>query len=940
MTRPTTLLLALALALGVAPSAEAHTRAHETLNDWLDHAWSAKAKGDYAGAEEAFLHVLENGDDEKKQLAALELGYVMLRVDRPEKAFDYFEVAATVGDEERRQQAREALKHIVGLMSEKALDAEATGLPHEADEWMARALEYDARRGVAASPFLLLQRAYLHLWRGDGDAARAAFEEVIAADDGELGQRAKAELAYIVDHPPPPAVPRPPEDELLDAANKARAEGRLADARVALKEAAAAGVPAARIALEEAYVMLLDLNAPERVEARVAASDWTDAEIELLSDIRVRFTMATGSDDEAIAALAKLELESLPTPASLRAQQAAAGGDFERARELLVGATAEGWSLQRVELGLAYLGIQELGAESERLRDPVAWTEEDFAAVDRIRGHLLNARTGPDARLRHRAAEDDAGLYDTNLVRARKAARAEPPDPEAAIGWYETAREQGAPTELVDMELAYLWLNLEAAARAGIEELGEEPDPDALAELETAAKEAQDNAQEHLLAVVRDDDDELLYLQSAQLHLGWIAVSRTLWREALDWFEQARVGQAAPLTRAALYGLGYVYASRNQLELAEARWEEAAADPDPDNADDAAYAELARKALDEMSTRWLGRAMKRDQDGDVDGAREDYERARLAGADPQVVALYRGFMEKRIKRYKEARVQLRIAADGEDPEMADQAAAELSYLPRVAWGDLYLEGFGQARILPTRGFNFVPTLRVRGYLHPIAVVPIDAYIFVQITRDSASISETPTGLPLIYADNTLMLGGGLLARLWKNRIGIYAQLAAAYSLIRSEPERERWELDFRIGAYLGLQLPGCTPDPQLGKPGARWEKELCAELYSELTYVSRFDHNLFFMARGRVGLHYLVTGPVAWAPMGEVRLFKDLDNDYYNNLIDFGVLHRWRLLTPFGLDLSVGLHAGTYFGLENVDPAPDPLAYLDFRFLLATYIVF
>jgi hypothetical protein len=231
----------------------------------------------------------------------------------------------------------------------------------------------------------------------------------------------------------------------------------------------------------------------------------------------------------------------------------------------------------------------------------------------------------------------------------------------------------------------------------------------------------------------------------------------------------------------------------------------------------------------------------------------------------------------------------------------------------------------------------VPTLRLRGFLHPFAKVDLDPYVFVQISRDIASRSEGPEGYPLIYADNHLMFGGGLQFRFWKKRVGLFVQAGPAFNLVRPEGS-PLVEPDVRVGAFVSLLLPACHPLAQ--KDGARNERALCADIYSEAVYVSRFDHNLLAILRGRLSLTYLVTGPVAWEPYVEGRVLKDIRDDYWNNLADVGVGHRWRLLEPVALELMLGVHGGAYFGLENVDPAPAELGYAEFRVQLGGYASF
>ena len=413
-------------------------------------------------------------------------------------------------------------------------------------------------------------------------------------------------------------------------------------------------------------------------------------------------------------------------------------------------------------------------------------------------------------------------------------------------------------------------------------------------------------------------------------------------------------------------------------------------------------AEETAQAAPKAAWEWMDLCWAKKAEGDLTAARAALEEARSAGSDPQLLALELGYLDLLEGDSDSARVHFAEAADGADPDLAARAAAEreqiqdtqvestfaepteasfgpqyaalkagyealaaedpkaarahfleakkgddpnysaqaraeLRHLPKPAWADVYFGGYGWVRATEPSSSDFVPTLRLRGFLHPIINVDLDPYIFVQVSRDVASRSEGPEGYPLIYADNHLMVGGGLQFRFWKKRVGLFVQAAPAFNLVRGEDD-PLVALDVRAGAFFSLLVPNCDPEPQ--KAGARKERALCADIYSEAVYVSRFDHNLLAIVRGRLSLTYLVTGPVAWEPYVAVRLLKDIRNDYWNNLADAGIGHRWRLLAPFGLDLMVGLHGGGYFGLENVDPAPELLTYAEFRVQIGAYAAF
>ena len=365
-------------------------------------------------------------------------------------------------------------------------------------------------------------------------------------------------------------------------------------------------------------------------------------------------------------------------------------------------------------------------------------------------------------------------------------------------------------------------------------------------------------------------------------------------------------------------------AAREPLQIA-------AEGPDP---------ELAAVAQDLLARQYLVDAGYERAEEDYDKASESLDLAEAAGADECALYLERGYLAKAQEDLRGARKWFLQARSCDDDDIAATARAELRQGWRLFWGDIYAELYGWHRFYPTayRNTNLVPTLRVRGYIHPIPKVDLDPYVFFRISRDFASRSVGPNGYPLIFADNTLMFGVGVLFRFWERRVGLFAQIGPAINLLNDN--RPRVALDARAGAFFAIAAPKCAPAHQLDEPGARVGFEGCAEAYAEAVWVSRFDNNVFTMGRGRLAFTFLVTGPVAWQPIVEGRVLKDINNDYYKNLIEAGAGFRWRLLTPIGVDLMLGVHAGTYFGLENRSLAPTPLNYAELRLQAATYIAF
>jgi hypothetical protein len=332
------------------------------------------------------------------------------------------------------------------------------------------------------------------------------------------------------------------------------------------------------------------------------------------------------------------------------------------------------------------------------------------------------------------------------------------------------------------------------------------------------------------------------------------------------------------------------------------------------------------------SRPFLNAAYRAKAQRDVELAIHEFERALRHGADPQVVHMELGYLELSREHRGDARNHFEQAANGPNEEMAANARAQLTNLPEHLWADAYFEGFGWHRFT-VQSTNFVPTLRLRGFWRPFLDFDANVYVYGQITRDVSSRGRTESSLPLIYADNHALVGGGLMLRFFGGRLGVWGQAGPAFNLI--DDGRDTVSFDARAGIVFGVESDLCrvpvTDDVRAFIGG-------CLEAYGEFTYVSRFDHDVLGMLRGRAAYDLLLTGPVLWQPLIELRALGGLNQNYYNNFAEIGVGHRWRLLTPFVVDLITTVHGGVYYGLENVDPLPDPPVFLELRLLLTTYV--
>jgi len=373
--------------------------------------------------------------------------------------------------------------------------------------------------------------------------------------------------------------------------------------------------------------------------------------------------------------------------------------------------------------------------------------------------------------------------------------------------------------------------------------------------------------------------------------------------------------------------LGYLAAQRSDADAARNHFQRALQGPDP---------EVGARARAELRESFLQEVSLRKSRQDLDGARAALQSARGVGSDPQRIDLELAYLALAGNGMNDAREHLARASAGPDPAVASRAREQLSLLPSQVWRDFYADVFSWDRVSGGNpSSNAVPTIRLRAGYRLSFETDVSVYLYGQGTRDLASRGVGAGAAPQILADNYASVGAGVLLRLWDRRVGLFLQGGPALNLL--DDRRSRLAFDARGGGYLGLETPRCWPS---AGGGVSFGLVPCAELYSEITYVSRFADNVIGLLRGRAAATWLITGPVAWQVAGELRAAADRNGDFYNNLVDAGVGPRLRLLRPLLVDIFPSFNAGSYLGRANSDPAPKPLSYRDFRIQVATYLEF
>jgi hypothetical protein len=371
--------------------------------------------------------------------------------------------------------------------------------------------------------------------------------------------------------------------------------------------------------------------------------------------------------------------------------------------------------------------------------------------------------------------------------------------------------------------------------------------------------------------------------------------------------------------------LDEAYAAQDLGRRALARLNFAAAANGPD-------ADVSARAREELGSSWLEEAYDRKALGDLDGASAAFRAARDAGVDPQQVEAELGYLAATRGRPGEARGHFAAAAQGADASIAGEAREELRFLPRHRWTEVYAEVFGWHRAAGVDpGGDVVPSTRLRFLYRPDLDRDLNLFVGLHLSRDFGWGSGFDA-VPRTYAEG-LIVAAGVLFRTWERRLSLFAQAGPAVHASDAPEEEQGPRLDVRVGAELALESSQCWPAPAEGVE-LRWRP--CADGWAEVLFASRFERDVGLDVRGRGGGSFLVTGPLAWGVVAELRGALDAKGALYGELAEAGAGLRVRLLAPLRVDVIASVNRGRWLGL--VRPPPDPTTYTDLRFLVATYL--
>jgi hypothetical protein len=181
-------------------------------------------------------------------------------------------------------------------------------------------------------------------------------------------------------------------------------------------------------------------------------------------------------------------------------------------------------------------------------------------------------------------------------------------------------------------------------------------------------------------------------------------------------------------------------------------------------------------------------------------------------------------------------------------------------------------------------------------------------------------------VPVIFSDNSLILGLGLRARPLTG-LSVSVQEGIAFDVV-SRPTSSSPRNDFRAVAVYsyGIYAP-FNVHPEVKTPFYPW-----ADMYSSFGYYSRYEDGIGYL-QGRLGLRVLEVSKTA----GDVYLRGDLVRDteklFYNNEVEGSVALRLIPDVDWGFYLAAEFHRGTYWDVGG-PPVPYDSYYSSFRFFL------
>lgn len=256
--------------------------------------------------------------------------------------------------------------------------------------------------------------------------------------------------------------------------------------------------------------------------------------------------------------------------------------------------------------------------------------------------------------------------------------------------------------------------------------------------------------------------------------------------------------------------------------------------------------------------------------------------------------------------------QALASPDPDVRETASQALRGLGGQGGPAYVDVYAAPFWTSRFQ-----NRVVTFEGQVGRTVQRYKPLSVYLAARFTRDSRSHTDS---LPEIYADNVLSLAPGLRFQPEGTSARLNLEVGPAFNLLRTAEHPREVELEARA----------VLSDYRFWAGRAR----TFVDLGGSVGYYGRHRDNVIGELLGRAGVKVFDDNLFQLSLYAPVKALKDVNRDFYNNVVEFGLGGEARPFTPVNLALRAEFLRGCYMGISGRDPNPFGAVYRDTRVML------
>jgi len=336
-----------------------------------------------------------------------------------------------------------------------------------------------------------------------------------------------------------------------------------------------------------------------------------------------------------------------------------------------------------------------------------------------------------------------------------------------------------------------------------------------------------------------------------------------------------------------------------------------------------AFSEQATKALAEMRSRRL--RDRKEYGYQLLAQNRKSEAIKVFEAvhndDPSdaAVTLQIAYLYAAAGRTSKAKLLFAAASKDADTKFAGQANAGLEQLDldsKFWFASFYAAPFYQSRFSnEINPANAKIGLNISRYFQP--------YVGLRFTRDVRS--EVGT-LPQIYSDNSAVFSVGVQSILWHTGAVLYAEAGTAVHLIGEKPLAAP---DYRVGidwfrSWGAALVHAGDAGHSLSPTGSA---------YADGGFYSRYDHNFIGNVQLREGINLPTSGVLPMQLLAATNLVRDLNGNFYNNVIEFGPVLR---ISPLRRVPSLSMETQYLRGFYTAHDPTNPYGtrYGDFRVFL------